>query len=100
MKSLLAVCVAVIVTAGPRPALRAVTATGLSSFEAIEEPSVKFFPATGKFVPDTFVNITDRGDGTFRFAHRFNAAWWDGDRDTGDGPGLLLEAAARGLDTG
>lgn len=82
MKSSLAVCVAVIVTAEFMPALRAVTATGLSSFEAIEEPAVKFFPASGKFAPDTFVNITDRGSGTFRFANRFNAEWWDGDRDT------------------
>ncbi len=64
------------------PAARAVTAVGLSSFEAIEEPLVKFFPATGKFQPDAFVNITDRGAGTFRFVARFNSDWWDGDRDT------------------
>lgn len=62
--------------------VRATTATGLSSFEAIEEPLVKYFPATGKFMPDDFVNITDLGDGTFRMAHRYNAEWWDGDRDT------------------
>ena len=60
----------------------AYTATGLSSFEAIEEPLVKFFPTTGKFEPDSFVNITDRGDGTFRMFDRYNATWWDGDRDT------------------
>ena len=63
-------------------AVHADTATGLSSFEAIEEPLVRFFPATGKFVPDDFVNITDRGDGTFRMFHRYNPEWWDGDRDT------------------
>ncbi len=61
---------------------RAATATGLSSFEAIEEPLVRFFPATGKFAPDDFVNITDLGGGMFRMAHRYNAEWWDGDRDT------------------
>lgn len=61
---------------------RAETATGLSSFEAVEEPLVIFFPATGRFEPDAFINITDRGGGTFRMFDRFNAAWWDGDRDT------------------
>ena len=64
------------------PFARAYTATGLSSFEAIEEPLVKFFPATGRFAPDDFVNITDRGGGTFRMFDRYDAAWWDGDRDT------------------
>jgi hypothetical protein len=63
-------------------ATRATTATGLSSFEAIEEPLVKFFPATGRFAPDDFVNITELGDGTFRMFDRYNAEWWDGDRDT------------------
>jgi hypothetical protein len=63
-------------------AARATTATGLSSFEALEEPLVKFFPATGKFAPDAFANITDRGNGVFRMAVRCNAEWWDGDRDT------------------
>jgi hypothetical protein len=63
-------------------AVRAATATGLSSFEAIEEPLVKFFPATKTFSPDGFVNITDRGDGVFRMTDRYNATWWDGDRDT------------------
>jgi len=82
MKSFLAVCAAVIVNGVLIPALPAATATGLSSFEAIEEPLVKYFPATGKFERDTFVNITDRGGGTFRFVNRFNTAWWDGDRDT------------------
>jgi hypothetical protein len=54
----------------------------LSSFDAIEEPLVKYFPATGKFVPDDFRNITDEGGGTFRMFERFNQEWWDGDRDT------------------
>jgi hypothetical protein len=62
--------------------LRAVVATALSSFEALEEPSVKFVPATGAFLPDDFVNIQDLGGGTFRMINRFNAEWWDGDRDT------------------
>jgi hypothetical protein len=71
-------CVALAVV----PCGRAVTATGLSSFEAIEEPLVKFFPATGKFEPDALPNITDLGGGRFRMLARYNANWWDGDRDT------------------
>lgn len=64
------------------PLAHATTATGLSSFDAIEEPLVKYFPATGKFVPDDLVNITDQGGGTFRIFERYNSEWWDGDRDT------------------
>ncbi len=64
------------------PPARAVTATGLSSFEAIEEPLVKFFPASARFEPDAFINITDVGGGTFRFTARYNQEWWDADRDT------------------
>jgi len=61
---------------------RAVSATGLSSFEAIEEPLVKLYPAIGKFESDSFINITEVGSGTFRMSERYNAEWWDGDRDT------------------
>src|SRR5258708_1221026 len=63
-------------------AARAVIATGLSSFEGIEEPSVRFIPKTGQFEPDHFVNTTDVGDRTVRMYLRYNAEWWDGDRDT------------------
>jgi len=63
------------------PAL-AVTATGLSSFDAIEEPRVKFSPGTRTFQPDDFANVVDRGAGVFRMHNRFTAEWWDGDRDT------------------
>src|SRR4051812_34343442 len=45
-------------------AAHAVTATGLGSFEGIEEPVVRFTPSTGAFHPDAFVNITDLGEGT------------------------------------
>ncbi len=64
------------------PVTHATTATGLSSFDAVEEPSVKYYPATARFVPDDLVNITDEGGGTFRMFERYNAEWWDGDRDT------------------
>jgi len=63
-------------------ALRATTATGLSSFEGIEEPLVRYYPAKGEFVRDDYVNITDRGGGVFRMTDRYSAEWWDGDRDT------------------
>lgn len=50
----------------------------------VEEPLVKFFPVNGTFVADAedFANIVDLGGGTFRMLNRFNAEWWDGDRDT------------------
>jgi hypothetical protein len=62
--------------------LRATTATGLSSFEAIEEPLVKYYPLVGKFEADPLANITDVGGGAFRMFARYNAKGWDGDRDT------------------
>lgn len=71
-----------LLSAGPVLPLHAYTATGLSSFDAIEEPLVRYYPGQKKFVPDDFVNITDLGGGTFRMFDRFNAEWWDGDRDT------------------
>lgn len=61
---------------------RAVTATGLSSFEGIEEPTVRYQPATGKFIHDDFVNITDVGERTFRMFLRYHSDLWDADRDT------------------
>jgi hypothetical protein len=64
------------------PLSRATTAASLDSFEGVEEPLVKFFPGSGKFERDRFANITDRGGGTFRFSLRYNAEWWDADRDT------------------
>lgn len=61
---------------------RAVTATGLSSFEGIEEPLVRYQPTTGNFIPDDFVNITDIGERTFRMFLRYHSDLWDADRDT------------------
>lgn len=60
----------------------ALTATGLSSFEAIEEPILQYFPDANTFQLDGFVNIVDLGNGAFRMHNRYNAEWWDGDRDT------------------
>ena len=64
------------------PTVRAVTATGLSSFEGIEEPSVRYSPAKDTFVHDSFVNITEAGERTFRMELRYRSDEWDGDRDT------------------
>jgi hypothetical protein len=63
-------------------AAHAVTATGLSSFEGIEEPLVRYAPGTGEFIQDDLVNITDLGDGVFRMLLRYRSDEWDGDRDT------------------
>ena len=64
------------------PAALATTATGLASFEGIEEPLVRYAPATGAFRPDDFTNITDRGEGVLRMTLRYRSDEWDGDRDT------------------
>jgi hypothetical protein len=62
-----------------------ITATGLSSFEGIEEPTVTYHPQTKSFTSgDTHANITDVGGGTIRFALRYSPEWWDGDRATGN----------------
>src|SRR5580704_1230802 len=62
----------------------AVTADGLRSFEGIEEPELRYIVATGKFVYDPFVNITDVGDHTVRMTLRYRPDWWDSDRDRTD----------------
>jgi hypothetical protein len=60
----------------------AATATGLSSFEGIEEPLVRYAPATDSFKRDDLANITDLGDGTVRMRLRYRPDEWDADRDT------------------
>src|SRR5262245_17791388 len=67
-----------------RAPLRASTATGLSSFEGEEEPTVLYHPSDGSFSSDSFDNITDQGGGVIRTTLRYNPAqdWWDGDRAT------------------
>lgn len=69
------------------PAL-AVTATSLSSFGGIEEPSdVVYRSGTSLLVRggDSYVNITDRTGGRFRMLLRYyQGNWCDGDRTTGN----------------
>ena len=62
----------------------AVTAQNLRSFEGIEEPELRYVIATGRFVYDPYVNITDAGDHTVRMTLRYNRDWWDSDRDKTD----------------
>jgi hypothetical protein len=60
----------------------ATTATSLASFEGIEEPLVRYAPASGEFRRDDLANITKIGDGTFRMLLRYRSEDWDADRDT------------------
>jgi hypothetical protein len=65
--------------AAAEPAAR--VATGVKSFEGVEDPSVRFIVATGKFEKDDFVNIKDVGENTVRMTLRFHKGeWWDGDQ--------------------
>ncbi len=64
------------------PRAGATVATGLSSFDGVEETLVRYFPAERRFVPDGFVNIVDEGGGVFRMRLRHASDQWDGDRDT------------------
>jgi len=60
-------------------------ATGLNSFEGIEEPHVKWVVAENRVERDDFVNITDEGNGTVRMFLRYRGeteGWWDGDQGT------------------
>jgi hypothetical protein len=61
--------------------LHAVRPTALSSFDGLEEPSVRYEPTTDTFTPDSFPNIVDLGQGTFRMTLRYSDAIWDGDRN-------------------
>lgn len=57
------------------------TAHRLRDFEAIEEPTVRYIVAEGKFEPDDFLNIADYGDGIVRMTLRYRPDAWDGDRN-------------------
>jgi hypothetical protein len=61
----------------------ATTASSLSSFGGIEEPSAVVHSGGSVDQGDTYKNITDQGSGTFRFLLRYyQGNWSDGDRDT------------------
>lgn len=62
------------------------SATGLTSFEGIEEPQLRCVRGNPlRFEPDDFVNITDVGENTVRMTLRYDPdQWWDSDRDRHD----------------
>ena len=60
----------------------ATTATSLSSFGGVEEPTVYYTASSNSFKDDTYVNITDRGSGVSRMYLRYSHSAWDGDRAT------------------
>ena len=65
--------------------LRPEVATRLADFEGVEEPEQRYLVATGKFVPDDYVNIRDVAPGTVRMTLRYHGSeWWDSDRDRTD----------------
>jgi hypothetical protein len=63
--------------------LFATSASSLSSFEGIEEPTVIYHLSSNSFTNDSYVNIVDYAPGEVRMYLRYNANnWWDGDRNT------------------
>lgn len=64
-------------------AVLATTATSMSSFGGIEEPSAIVHAGGSVTQGDSYVNITDRGGGVFRMLLRYHRNdWADGDRST------------------
>lgn len=59
----------------------AIQPTALTSFDALEEPTVRYSPDTDTFTPDDHPNIVDLGDGVFRMTLRYSSDGWDGDRN-------------------
>lgn len=80
-------------------ALRATTATSLSSFDGVEEPTVIYHPGSGTFTNDSFVNITSPSSGDFKFYLRYTggaSGSWDGDRATTNNDRQRAEVRALG----
>ena len=69
-KTFVAVLGALVLGALPLPAL-ATTATSLSSFEGIEEPTDRVSQSLVVTPGDTYDNITEPSSGTFRFELRY-----------------------------
>lgn len=76
--------------------LRATTATSLSSFDGVEEPSVIYHPSSGTFTNDSFTNITTVASGDFKFYLRYSSSSWDGDRATTNNDRQRAEVRALG----
>lgn len=61
------------------------TASSLSSFDAVEEPTVIYHVSSSSFTNDSYVNITSPSSGAFKFYLRYtsgSSGSWDGDRNT------------------
>jgi Polysaccharide lyase len=82
--TVLAIGIAVAVATARSSQGAIVSATSLSSFEGIEEPTVIYHPSTATFTADSYANIVDEGAGMFRYTLRYqpNLDYWDGDRAT------------------
>ncbi len=64
-------------------ALLATTATSLSSFGGMEEPTTRYTVSSNSFTTnDSYVNITSPSSGVFRMTLRYSTSSWDGDRDS------------------
>ena len=64
------------------PSVHATSASSLSSFEGMEEPTVIFHVSSGSFTNDSFVNLTNVSGG-FKATLRYRKNdWFDGDRNT------------------
>jgi hypothetical protein len=60
----------------------ATSASGLSSFEGTEEPTVVYHVSSKSFTNDSYANLTSLSGG-FKSLLRYRANnWWDGDRAT------------------
>jgi hypothetical protein len=67
---------------GSTLSLHATSASGLSSFEGTEEPTVVYHVSSKSFSNDSYVNLTSISNG-FRATLRYRANnWYDGDRNT------------------
>jgi hypothetical protein len=79
MTKLRVVSAALFWTVASTTSLLATTATSLSSFETEEEPDDIYYPATNRYVSDSYDNMTERGGGVFRMELRYrnSGEWFD-----------------------
>lgn len=83
MKNLIPTLGVALFTVALAPLGFATSATGISSFEGEEEPTVRYIVSSDSFVTgDTFDNLTNATNG-MRATLRYRVGnWWDGDRAT------------------
>jgi hypothetical protein len=61
------------------PQVTATTATSMSSWEDVEEPTDIYYPSNNRYVNDSYVNVTNPSSGTFKMELRYRngGEWWD-----------------------